>query len=164
MDQMINLWLSLDLRRRVIIILATLAMFASVFGLTRLATTPSNALLFSGLDGAAAGDVISALEQRGAPYTVEGSAIYVPSTMRDELRMSLAADGLPATGLSGYEILDTLSGFGTTSQMFDTAYWRAMEGELARTILASPNIRTARVHIGRSTGNSLRRQEPERKR
>ena len=29
-----------------------------------------------------------------------------------------------------------LSGFGTTSQMFDAAYWRAKEGELARTILA----------------------------
>ena len=31
--------------------------------------------------------------------------------------------------------------------MFSVAYWRAKEGELARTILASPGVRAARVHI-----------------
>jgi flagellar M-ring protein FliF len=31
--------------------------------------------------------------------------------------------------------------------MFDAAYWRAREGELSRTIVASPRIRAARVHI-----------------
>ena len=30
--------------------------------------------------------------------------------------------------------------FSTTSQIFDAAYWRAKEGELARTILASPAV------------------------
>ena len=61
--------------------------------------------------------------------------------------MALAAEGLPAGGPAGYEILDGLSGFGTTSQMFDAAYWRAKEGELARTITGSPNVRAARVHL-----------------
>ena len=42
--------------------------------------------------------------------------------------------------------------------MFDAAYWRAKEGELARTILSSPQIRTARVHIGRQAGAGLRRE------
>jgi flagellar M-ring protein FliF len=32
--------------------------------------------------------------------------------------------------------------------MFDAAYWRAKEGELARTLLATPGITQARVHIG----------------
>ena len=41
----------------------------------------------------------------------------------------------------GYELLDSLSGFGTTSQMFDAAYWRAKEGELARTIVVQPACR-----------------------
>jgi flagellar M-ring protein FliF len=31
--------------------------------------------------------------------------------------------------------------------MFDAAYWRAKEGELARTITAAPNVRAARVHL-----------------
>ena len=32
--------------------------------------------------------------------------------------------------------------------MFDATYWRAKEGELARTLLAMPNIKAARVHLG----------------
>jgi flagellar M-ring protein FliF len=64
--------------------------------------------------------------------------------------MVLAAQGLPANSGVGYELLDGLSGFGTTSQMFDAAYWRAKEGEIGRTILANPLIRAARVHIAQA--------------
>ena len=88
-----------------------------------------------------------AVEGRGVPYRVEGDAILVDQSQRDTLRMALAGEGLPANGAAGYELLDGLSGFGTTSQMFDAAYWRAKEGELARTIAASAHIRAARVHI-----------------
>ncbi len=41
--------------------------------------------------------------------------------------------------------------------MFDAAYWRAKEGELARTIVATPNIATARVHIANSSANPFQR-------
>ncbi len=105
------------------------------------------ALLFAGLEPAASGEVIAALEQQGVPYEVRGPAVYVPSPQRDVLRMTLASEGLPQTAGQGYELLDSLTGFGTTAQMFDAAYLRAKEGELARTILASPGIRAARVHI-----------------
>ncbi|MCB1340319.1 MAG: flagellar M-ring protein FliF, partial [Pseudooceanicola sp.] len=47
--------------------------------------------------------------------------------------------------------------FGTTSQMFDAAYWRAKEGELARTILASPFVSQARVHIANTGSNPFQR-------
>lgn len=77
--------------------------------------------------------------------------------MRDELRLTLASEGLPANGSRGYELLDSLTGFGTTSQMFDAAYWRAKEGELARTIVASPQISLARVHIGGTGSNPFQR-------
>ncbi|TCO73377.1 flagellar basal-body MS-ring/collar protein FliF [Rhodovulum euryhalinum] len=147
MTQLLAIWTGLTPRRRMIVILATVAMFASVLALSRVATTPRMALLYSGLDTSAAGDVIGALDQRGVAYEVRGPAIYVDARQRDSLRMTLASEGLPATGSAGYELLDGLSGFGTTSQMFDAAYWRAKEGELARTILANPQFRSARVHI-----------------
>ena len=104
-------------------------------------------MLYSGLDSAAAGEVVAALEAEGVSFEIDGNAILVESGARDRIRMELAAKGLPAGGPQGYEILDGLSGFGTTSQMFDAAYWRAKEGELARTITASPNVRAARVHL-----------------
>ena len=84
---------------------------------------------------------------RASPSRSTARSILVDSAARDRIRMALAAKGLPAGGPAGYEILDNLSGFGTTSQMFDAAYWRAKEGELARTITGSPNVRSARVHL-----------------
>jgi len=146
-----------DTRRRVIILGATVAMFAVVLGLTRMATQPGMALLYGGLEQAAAGDVIQALDGRAIAYEVRGDAIYVDASVRDETRLMLASAGLPANAHSGYELLDQLSGFGTTSQMFDAAYWRAKEGELARTIVASPHVRQARVHLAQSTTSAFRR-------
>lgn len=157
MQQLLSFWSVLDLRRRVITIVATLAMFAAVLALTRMAATPSQALLYAGLEPAAAGEVIRALEQRGTAHSVRGDSIWVDARQRDELRMALAADGLPANGGAGYELLDQLSGFGTTAQMFDAAYLRAKEGELARTIAASAHVRNARVHLAVPAAQPFRR-------
>ena len=147
MSQILAVWSSLDARKRVVVVASAIAMFLAVLGLARLANTPSLTLLYSGLDASTSGDIVTALEGRGIAHEVRGNAIYVDSSQRDSVRMSLASEGLPANGMAGYELLDGLSGFGTTSQMFDAAYWRAKEGELARTILASPQVRAARVHI-----------------
>ena len=89
-------------------------------------------------------------------YDVRNSAIYVDNSNRDALRLTLAAEGLPSGDVNGYELLDNLSGFGTTSQMFDAAYLRAKEGELARTILANPQISAARVHIAQGDSSPFR--------
>lgn len=157
MQQLINLWSGLDARRRVIVALATVAMFLAVLSLARMASQPGLSLLYAGLESGPAGEVVSALEQRGVAYDVRGGAIFVDSARRDELRMTLASEGLPANSAQGYELLDSLSGFGTTSQMFDAAYWRAKEGELARTILAHPAITSARVHIAKTGNNPFQR-------
>jgi flagellar M-ring protein FliF len=147
LQNVIAIWSTLDLRRRIIIVGATLAVFAAVLGLSRMAARPDMVLLYAGLEPAAAGQVVAALDQRRIAYEVAGDSILVDAAQRDSLRMALASEGLPAAGGGGYELLDNLSGFGTTSQMFDAAYWRAKEGELARTLLALPEIRAARVHI-----------------
>lgn len=147
MQNVIDIWTKLDLRRRVIIVGATLAMFAAVLALSRMAGKSEMGLLYAGLEPAAAGEVVAALDQRGVAYEIQGDSILVDVTQRDALRMALASEGLPAAGGGGYELLDSLSGFGTTSQMFDAAYWRAKEGEIARTLLAMPEVKAARVHI-----------------
>src|SRR5690554_3287199 len=158
LQQLLSLWSALSVPRRAVIVGATVAVFAGILMMGRVAMQPGMALLYAGLEGAAAGQVVEGLERRGMAYDIRGNAIYVPQSMRDEIRMSLAGEGLPASGAAGYEILDNLSGFGTTSQMFDAAYLRAKEGELARTILASPSIRAARVHIAQPVQQPFRRE------
>ncbi|MDK3071685.1 flagellar basal-body MS-ring/collar protein FliF [Sedimentitalea sp. JM2-8] len=156
-QQIKSAWIALDRRKQVIIVLASLVIVTTLVFMSRMATAPTMKLLYAGLEVGSAGDVVTALEQRGTVFEVRGGSIYVPANQRDELRMVLAGEGLPANGGKGYELLDTLSGFGTTSQMFDAAYWRAKEGELARTIVASPHVAQARVHIANTGSNPFQR-------
>lgn len=135
--------------------------FVAVLGLfLRIVTAPTMALLYAGLDGAAASGVVEGLDRQGVPYEVRGDAIFVPSDQRDRARIALAGEGLPQAGAAGYEILDDVSGFGATAEMFDAAYWRAKEGELARTILASHNVIRARVHIAQGRRKPFEKEQP----
>lgn len=157
MQQLINVWSALEPGRRLFVIAATIAVFGAVLLLSRMAASPTLTLLYAGLEGGTAGEVVTALEQSGVAYEVRGDSIFVEASKRDALRMKLATEGLPANSSRGYELLDSLSGFGTTAQMFDAAYLRAKEGELARTIMASPHVRQARVHIADAGGNPFQR-------
>lgn len=157
MQQFLSVWSGLDLRRQIVLVVATSAVFFGIIAMSRMVSAPSMTLLYAGLESGTAGDVVRSLEQRGVVYDVRGGSIFVDSSQRDELRLTLASEGLPANSSKGYELLDTLSGFGTTSQMFDAAYWRAKEGELARTVVSSPHISLARVHIASAGSNPFQR-------
>lgn len=147
--------------RKVILVAVLSATLIGFAGVMNMATKPRMAFLYGGLDASASGDVLSALETMDVDPEVRGDAIYVPEHRRDALRMALARQGLPQQGQPGFELLDELNGFATTSEMFDAAYWRAKEGELARTLLATPGVKSARVHIAVPKASSFaRRRHP----
>ncbi len=159
MQNLLDVWGRLGVGQRIATIGSTIGVFLVVLLLVQSPTSKDMSLLFGGLEAGAAGDVLAALDQQGVLYEVRGSAIYVDAAVRDSLRLALAGQGLPVSGGDGYELLDNLSGFSTTSQMFDATYWRAKEGELARTIVANPRFRSARVHISTSTTRTFQRTE-----
>lgn len=140
-------WTGRSRQQRVAIIAGFVFGIIAVVALIAAAGRTEMALLYSGLDDMQSAPVVAHLETDGTEYQIRNGSIWVAEPERDRLRMELAAQNLPQMSGAGYEILDDMSGFSTTSQMFDAAYWRAKEGELARTILALPNIRTARVHL-----------------
>lgn len=156
-------WGTLTVSKRIMLIGAVAATIFVFSILARTASAPSMALLYSGLQPSSAGEVVSALEGMNVQTEVRGDSIYVPAGRRDFVRMALAERGLPQQGQAGYELLEELNGFSTTSDIFDVTYWRAMEGELARTILATPGVSAARVHIAfdRSGAFSRNRSEPK---
>lgn len=141
----------------VLAVAATIALFTV---LAQTATKTNMALLYSGLDARAASQVVTALERMNIEHEIRGEAIYVAAARRDAARMTLAGEGLPQTGQAGYELLEKLNGFATTSDMFDATYWRAKEGELARTILATPGVRAARVHVASQQVSAFSRIAP----
>ena len=89
-QQLLNVWMQLDLRRQITVILATVIMFVAVLAMSRMASAPSMTLLYAGLESGAAGDVVRSLEQRGVAFEVRGGAILVDSQHRDQLRLTMA--------------------------------------------------------------------------
>ncbi|MBE3638403.1 flagellar basal-body MS-ring/collar protein FliF [Mangrovicoccus algicola] len=133
--------------RLILAILVAVTVGLVIFSMSRVLLTPPSALLYGRLDANAMTQITAYLDTENVLYEVREDGLWVPGEERDRLRMALASRGLPNASVTGYEILDDLNGFGTTSQMFDAAYLRAREGELARTIAAADGIDWARVHL-----------------
>lgn len=104
--------------------------------------------LYSELDEAEAGEVISYLNDNNISYELEdgGRTILVPSGDVYKTRISLAADGLPRNGSMGYSIFDG-NNLGMTDFLQNLNFRRALEGELTRTIMGLSEVQAARVHI-----------------
>ena len=108
-----------------------------------------DALLYSGLDLKEAGEVTAALDQAGIKYATrgDGSTIMVNRDDVGTARMSIASKGLVTSGSVGYELFDNQSVLGQTEFQQNLNEKRALEGELARTILGYQGISTAKVLI-----------------
>src|SRR5208282_5080798 len=103
-------------------------------------------VLYSNLTQEEAGQVINKLKEMKVPYRVDGNAIYVPNSKVYELRLELAAQGVPQGGGVGFEIFDK-NQLGVTEFVQRLNYIKALQGELARTIRQLAEVDQARVHI-----------------
>jgi flagellar M-ring protein FliF len=111
--------------------------------------TPSYSLLFGDLSQQDAIEIVQALQQAGIDYRVDqaSGAVMVPSADLQEARMKLAGQGLPHSDSIGFEILQQDAGLGTSRLVENARYQRAIEGELARSIMTLANVESARVHL-----------------
>ena len=103
---------------------------------------------YSGLAKDDAALVVEKLKESNTPYrlTGDGTTIMVPETIVYDVRLSMARDGIPKGGGVGFEIFDKTE-FGTTEFVQKINKNRAIQGELARTISAFDEVKTARVMI-----------------
>src|SRR5204863_8822475 len=78
-----------------------------------------------------------------------GTTIKVPATRAQEVKLEMAAGGLPQGGTIGWEIFNQsgLSTLGMTEFSQRVNLQRAMEGELSRTISKLDNIESAQVRL-----------------
>ena len=108
-----------------------------------------DALLYSNLDLREASEITSALDSSGIKYSSrgDGSTIFVSRDQVGEARLLVAGKGLVTSGSVGYEIFDNQSVLGQTEFQQNLNEKRALEGELARTIMSMRGITSARVMI-----------------
>lgn len=122
---------------------------------------PSYHLLFAGIAEKDAAEIIEALDKEGIKYKVESGsgAIMVPGSDVRELKLKLAAQGLPRSNSLGYELLDQEQGFGTSKNNEQIRFQRALEGEIARTIMTIQNVKSAKVILAMPKQSVFVRQQ-----
>jgi flagellar M-ring protein FliF len=146
-NQFVNTFKKLSMLQRVSLLAATVAVFATVVVLILWANKPLYKTLYTELPEDDVKAVTEALDAKGTPYTLlDGTTIEVPADDVYTTRMALALEGLPNIQTTGFELFDT-SGWGKTEKEQNVSYLRALQGELARSIMAIDAITEARVHL-----------------
>lgn len=103
-------------------------------------------VLYSNLSESDAGQIVQKLKDMKLPYRAEAGGILVPADRVYDARFQLASQGLPQGGGVGFELFDKTS-FGTTEFVQKLNYKRALQGELARTVMAISAVEQCRVHL-----------------
>lgn len=147
-QSLLEVWKHLGLNQRVSLIVAAVAVIGGLIGVVLWSQRPDYQLLYARLGEKDAAAVISYLETQSIPHkvTAGGSAVQVPANQVYKLRMDLASKGLPSGEGVGFEIFDK-GQFGLSDFVQRTNYLRAVQGELARTIMQLQGVRGARVMI-----------------
>jgi len=113
--------------------------------------TPNFSVLYADLSERDAAEVVQALQQGEIAYRIDDKtgALMVPASQVRQARLHLASAGLPNSsgGMAGFELLEESQGFGTSQFVQQARYHKALEGELARTIVTMSHVQSARVHL-----------------
>ena len=155
----------LPLRNKLTMGAGLAALAGAVLAITLWSSQGDYRPLFTGLADKDGGAVIGQLSALQVPYRHEaGGTILVPAGQVYELRMKLAALGLPKSGsggigsTTGFELMDKTS-IGQTQFNERLNFQRALEGELTRTITAMSDVADARVHLAIPQQNGFFREQ-----
>jgi len=139
---------NLTTRQRISIVVVALLAGAGLYTLVHNQREADFKPLFSGLAPEDAAGIVQKLKETGVDYRLPegGGAVLVPSGRLAELRIVMAAAGLPKTGQIGFELFDKPN-LGATEFTEHVNYRRALEGELERSVMSLAEVEQARVHI-----------------
>ena len=126
------------------------------------AQQPIRTTLYAGLPEAEKSRVIDALKNSGVDVSLDPVTgdVLVPNGSYHSSRMTLAAQGLPASAASGYEQLDSIQ-MGSSRSVEAAKLKQSQEVELARSISEIDMVMGARVHLALPDKEVFVRQQAE---
>ena len=129
----------------------TLTVVLVLVGFGLWASQETMGTLFSNLPPADANRIVEELKKTNIKYELsqDQRTILVPEARVGDLRLQFAGEGLPKGEGIGFEKLEAPS-LTTTDFTQKVMYRRAMESELARTIMSIQQVAQATVHISPS--------------
>jgi flagellar M-ring protein FliF len=148
MDQVKKLFEALSWKQILSILLVAGAAIAALTAFSRWNRERDFRPLYSELSQEDAGAVLAKVRESGSDFRLSenGSSVLVPSSRVAELRLQMAAAGVPKSGRIGFELFDK-NNFGASDFTEQVNYHRALEGELERSVMALAEVEQARVHI-----------------
>lgn len=144
-NQFLETFKKLSLLQRVSLLAATVATFATVVVLILWANKPAYKTLYNDLSEQDIKEVTQALGSKNEPYKVSGNSVEITGDVY-QTRIDLALQGLPKNNGVGFELFDDAK-LGMTEFMQNVNYQRALEGEIARSIMALNEVVQAKVHL-----------------
>ena len=139
---------SLTWKQILSIVLVAGGVIAGLVSLSRWNQERDFRALYSSLSPEDAAAVLAKVRESGTEFRISdsGTSVLVPSAKVAELRLQLAAAGIPKSGRIGYELFDKTN-FGASDFAEQVNYHRALEGELERSVMSLAAVEQARVHI-----------------
>ncbi|WP_084282624.1 flagellar basal-body MS-ring/collar protein FliF [Deefgea rivuli] len=132
--------------RKMIAMVMVAVIVAGVVGSLLWSREPAYRILFTNLPDKDGGAVVQSLEQLKIPFKLDAGTISVPADRIYDIRLKLAAQGLPKAANTGFELIDNQK-FGVSQFAEQVNYQRAIEGELVRSIESISSVEKARVHL-----------------
>ncbi len=160
-EQLRAIYQGMSRPRRLLLLALTGVCLLAIFVVGYLAFQTDYQVLYSGLSAEDAGAVTAKLQAQNVPFhlNANGSTILVPAERVSQVRIDLAAEGLPSKG-KGFEIFDEMN-VGMTPFLQHVNLDRALQAELARTIMQVEPVVQARVHLVRPEPTPfVREQKP----
>jgi len=148
LEQLAGFWAKLSTPKRIALVTLTAAVLVAVLAIANLSGRESYASLYTDLSTEDAAQIVEKLKTQQIPHKIEagGTAILVPEERVAALRLELASSGLPRGGRVGFEIFDQAR-IGATEFEQNVNLRRALEGELARSVMSIEGVKAARVHL-----------------
>jgi len=147
MDQLRQLLQQLTLQQKILIVVVACLVAGGIFLGVHWNRERDLRPLFTSLAPEDAGAVVEKLKTANVDYKVaDNGAIMVPSARVAELRLEMAAAGLPRSGRLGFELFDKQN-LGSTEFDDHIRLRRAIEGELERSVMTLTGVEAARVHV-----------------
>ena len=148
MNQLRELFDRLTTKQKISLGVALVLVVAGVYGFSAWQKEKDYKPLFFQMTAEDAGQLTARLREKNVEYKIseDGTTVLVRSAKLNDLRLELAAQGLPRTGRIGFEIFDKTN-FALTEFAEQVNYQRALEGELERTVGSIKEVEQARVHL-----------------
>ncbi|KVG05579.1 hypothetical protein WJ24_26755 [Burkholderia vietnamiensis] len=147
-------------RRQLAGVAVLVVIVASLIAAGYFALRPRYQVLFRDLKPQDAATIVAELERQKVPFQVDesSSAVLVPAADAQVMRLKLMSSDMRLQGAVGFELFNN-SDLGITDFAQKVNYQRALQGELARTIMSLDEIELARVHLAFPDSSIFRRAD-----